>query len=92
MAKATEESINLAKRIEEYSAKYAVGGQMGVVLNMVKGNQIANVCSLLKEHHLETLGVIPEDETIDTVKKESDIIVDAIKQFYFRLNLPQTGV
>ena len=92
MAKATEESINLAKRIEEYSAKYAVGGQMGVVLNMVKGNQIASVCNRLREHCLETLGVIPEDETIDTVKKESDIIVDAIKQFYFRLNLPQTGV
>ncbi|MBO5948512.1 AAA family ATPase [bacterium] len=92
MAKATTESINLAKRIEEYSAKYAVGGQMGVVLNMVKGNQIADVCNLLKEHHLETLGVIPEDETINPITKESDIIVDAIKQFYFRLNLPQTGV
>lgn len=92
MAKATEESINLVKRIEEYSAKYAVGGQMGVVLNMVKGNQIANICNLLREHHLETLGVIPEDETINNVDKESDVIVDAIKQFYFRLNLPQTGV
>lgn len=92
MAKATAESINLAKRIEEYSAKYAVGGQMGVVLNMVKGNQISNVCNLLKEHHLETLGVIPEDETINPITKESDIIIDAIKQFYFRLNLPQTGV
>lgn len=92
MAKATAESINLAKRIEEYSAKYAVGGQMGVVLNMVKGNQISNVCNLLKEHHLETLGVVPEDETINPITKESDIIIDAIKQFYFRLNLPQTGV
>ena len=92
MAKATTESINLAKRIEEYSAKYAVGGQMGVVLNMVKGNQIADVCNLLKEHHLETLGVVPEDETINPITKESDIIIDAIKQFYFRLNLPQTGV
>lgn len=92
MAKATTESINLAKRIEEYSAKYAVGGQIGVVLNMVKGNQIADVCNLLKEHHLETLGVIPEDETINPITKESDIIIDAIKQFYFRLNLPQTGV
>lgn len=92
MAKATTESINLAKRIEEYSAKYAVGGQMGVVLNMVKGNQISNVCNLLKEHHLETLGVVPEDETINPITKESDIIIDAIKQFYFRLNLPQTGV
>lgn len=92
MAKASVESINLAKRIEEYSAKYAVGGQMGVVLNMVQGNQIASVCNLLKEHNLETLGVIPQDDKIDSIKKESDVIVDAIKQFYFRLNLPQVRI
>ena len=35
VAKPTEESVHLAKRIEEFSAKYAAGNQLGVVLNKV---------------------------------------------------------
>ncbi len=90
-AHATEESVHLAKRIEEFNAKYAAGGQMGVVLNMVKGNDTAKVYDLLQKFNLETLGVIPYDETLQEtpVMRNSDKVTDAIKHFYFRLNLPQ---
>lgn len=90
-AHATEESVHLAKRIEEFNAKYAAGGQMGVVLNMVKGNDTAKVYDLLQKFNLETLGVIPYDETLKDkpMMRNSEKVTDAIKHFYFRLNLPQ---
>lgn len=87
----TEESVHLAKRIEEFNAKYAAGGQMGVVLNMVQGKETAQVYDLLQKFNLETLGVIPYDEQLkqNTVMRTSEKVTDAIKHFYFRLNLPQ---
>lgn len=90
-AHATEESAHLAKRIEEFNAKYAAGGQMGVVLNMVKGNETAKVYDLLQKFNLETLGVIPYDEKLkeNPIMRNSEKVTDAIKHFYFRLNLPQ---
>jgi len=91
VANPTEESIHLVKRIEEFSAKYAAGGQLGVILNKVGTNEITSVYELLKKYDLEVLGVVPFDQTLveHPVEKESKTIQDAIKQFYFRLNLPQ---
>lgn len=91
IANPTEESIHLVKRIEEFSAKYSAGGQLGVILNKVGTNEITSVYELLKKYDLEVLGVVPFDQNLieNPVEKESKIIQDAIKQFYFRLNLPQ---
>ncbi len=90
-AHATEESIHLAKRLEEFNAKYAAGGQMGVVLNMVRGNEVTKVYELLNKYKLETLGVIGFDGELgqNPIPRNSDMVTDAIRQFYFRLNLPQ---
>lgn len=91
VAQPTEESIHLAKRIEEFSAKYAAGTQMGIVLNKVKGNEIEPVYELLKKYNLDILGVIPEDEGLKEhpMDRKSEIVTSAIKQFYFRLNIPK---
>ncbi len=91
VANPSEASAHLAKRIEEFSAKYAAGGQLGVVINKAANDELSNVYELLKKYDLDVLGVIPYDESLEqnTVKKESKIVEDAIKQFYFRLNLPQ---
>ena len=87
------DSLNLVKRLEEFSAKYATGGQLGVVLNRVSNADMPSVYNMAKEFDLDILGVIPEDTAINknTMEKSSDKVVDAIKQFYFRLNLPQEG-
>ncbi len=92
IANPTDESAHLAKRIEEFSSKYAAGGQIGVVINKVEGNDITSVYDLLKKYDLDVLGVIPFDEGLkeNSVSKESNQIQNSIKQFYFRLNLPQT--
>jgi len=89
-----EESIHLAKRIEEFSAKYAAGGQLGVVLNKVENREMIYIFDMLKKYELEILGVIPTDKNLQehSIERESLMAQDAIKQFYFRLNLPQKRV
>lgn len=91
IANPTDESAHLAKRIEEFSSKYSAGGQLGVVLNKVENKEITSVYELLKKYDLDILGVIPMDETLleHSIERESKVVQDAIKQFYYRLNLPQ---
>ncbi len=91
VANPSEESAYLAKRIEEFSAKYAAGEQLGVVINKVENHDMTAVYEFLRKFELDVLGVIPFDEelTKHPVEKNSKVVQDAIKQFYFRLNLPQ---
>jgi len=87
IANPDDESAHLAKRIEEFSAKYAAGNQLGVVINKAENNDLPAVYELLKRYDLDVFGVIPTDK--DIKNKSSKVVQDAIKQFYFRLNLPQ---
>ncbi len=91
VANPTDESANLAKRIEEFSEKYSAGGQIGVVLNKVENKEIVSIYELLKKYDLDILGVIPMDMDLleNSIEKDSKIAQEAIKQFYYRLNLPQ---
>lgn len=88
---ASEESIFLAQRIEEFSAKYAAGGQMALVLNNVNNEQYNKIQDYLSKYSLEVLGVIPKDKNLaeHSIDKNSKVVEDAIKSLYFRLNLPQ---
>lgn len=91
IANASEESIFLAQRIEEFSAKYAAGGQMALILNNVNNVQHNKIHDYLSKYSLEVLGVIPQDKELleNSIEKNSKIVEDAIKALYFRLNLPQ---
>lgn len=91
VANPTIESVKLAKRIAEFSTKYAAGGQLGVVLNKVNNQDMDSVYKMLKDAELEILGSVPLDKDIEagTVDWKSNIAKEAVKQFYFRLNLPQ---
>ncbi len=91
VANPTIESINLVKRIDEYSAKYAVGGQMGIVINKAKNEDMSEVYNLAKDLGMEILGLIPNDENLakGSISRDSDKVVEAVKNLYFRLNLPQ---
>lgn len=89
VANPTEESAHLAKRIEEFSAKYAIGGQMGLIINKVQNNNMEELYALLKKYDLDILGTVPYDENIENITRNSDKVIEAIKSFFFRLNLPQ---
>ena len=87
----SEESIFLAQRIAEFSAKYAAGGQMALVLNNVDNQNYNKIQDYLNKYGLEILGVIPKDKELSehSIDKNSKVVEDAIKALYFRLNLPQ---
>lgn len=91
IANPTIESISLAKRIDEYSAKYAAGGQMGIVLNKAGNQNLSEIYSLAKESDMEILGSIPYDDNLamGSLDRNSNLVREALKQLYFRLNLPQ---
>lgn len=91
IANATEESVFLAQRIEEFSAKYAAGGQMALILNNVDNQQYNKVQEYLDKYSLEVLGIIPHDSELleHSIDKNSKVVEDAIKGLFFRLNLPQ---
>lgn len=91
VANPTIESVKLAKRIAEFSTKHADGGQLGVVVNKVHNQNLDSVYKTMKEAELDILGSIPFDEKManGTSNWESDVVKEAVKQFYFRLNLPQ---
>ncbi len=91
IANPTIDSLHLAKRITEFSAKYAAGGQMGVIINKVKDENINLIAEELKNADVDVLGTIPFTNELASgpLDRSSQIVNDAVKQFYFRLNLPQ---
>lgn len=91
VANPTIESIKLAKRIDEYSAKYAAGGQMGIIINKAGAEDLSEVYSLAKEADMEILGSVPFDSELakGSISRESETVKEAVKNLYFRLNLPQ---
>ncbi len=91
IARPNEASVHLAKRIEEYSGKYAAGEQLGVVLNKVSRQDTEPLLKLLNKYDLTTLGAIPKDDELklNRIAKNSKVVENAIEQLYFRLNIPQ---
>lgn len=87
----TIESVMLAGRISEYSIKYAAGGQMGIIMNKVGTEDIAEIYDLAKNSDLNILGSVPIDKNLlkGSVTRNSEIVTDAVRELYFRLNLPQ---
>ncbi len=86
-----EDSIHLTKRIAEFSAKYAAGGQLGIVLNKVKNEDLNEISNQLLEAEIDVLGSIPFDEKLSEgrLDRNSSVVKEAVEQFYYRLNLPQ---
>ncbi len=91
IATPTIDSLDLAKRITEFSAKYAAGGQMGVIINKVKNEDINLIAEELRNADVEVLGTIPYVKELASgpLDRNSKEVYDSVKQFYFRLNLPQ---
>ena len=91
IARPTEESIFLAQRIEEFSAKYAAGGQLCIVVNKVKDEDMNLISVQLQDIETDVVGTIPFDNELESGKldRNSNVVKEAVDQFYFRLNLPQ---
>jgi len=80
------ESVHLASGVYEFSKKYADNGQIGVVLNRVKKENLNKALEQLMSDELDVLGIIEKfGEDIDSN------IQNAVENFYGRLNLLQDG-
>lgn len=77
-----KDSIVLASKIADASRKYAPNGQLGVVLNKVKKEELMNATELLKTLELDLVGCIEKFENTDD-------IINPLEALYTRLNLPQ---
>jgi len=84
-------SIYSSSKIKQVSSKHTIPGQLGLILNKVKGGQVPeNISRLLNEYDLDILGILPYDFELktDNFSKDSELVVEATKQILFRLNLP----
>lgn len=93
VANPTIESVMLAARINEYSEKYAAGGNMGIIMNKALNKDMSEIYEIANNADIEIIGAIPYDENLakGSVSRDSEIVKDAIIQLYSRLNLPQGG-
>ena len=64
---------------------------MGVVINKVANQDLTPIYEQLKAADIDVLGTVPFDESLalGNMDRKSEIVNEAVKQFYFRLNLPQ---
>ena len=91
VSKTSISAIYLASKIMESSAKLAVPGQLGVVLNKIRNQPITDrISDLVEQYDIDVLGILPYDEKLacDDISKSSDMLVESTKEMLFRLNLP----
>ena len=91
LAEPTVASVYSAIKIRESSMKYASPGQIGVVLNKVKGSRIPeNIKAIMMEYDFDVLGVLPYEEELEIENNthDSESLVHSAKELLFRLNLP----
>ncbi len=64
---------------------------MGIIMNKAKDTDMTDIYKLAKDSDMEILGAIPIDTKLaeGSMSRESEVVTEAVKEFYFRLNLPQ---
>ncbi len=82
VSKPNKNNIALASKIMEGSKKYASNGQMGVILNAVKGDNIP--MDLINSLELDLIGCVKKYDNID-----SEDMLNTLEILYTRMNLPQ---
>lgn len=82
ISRTDREAVALASRIADASRKYAPNGQLGVILNKVKKEELFEATELLKAFELDLVGCIENFENIND-------IINPLEALYTRLNLPQ---
>lgn len=87
-------SLQSAVKIRESSMKYAIPGQIGVILNKVRGGTIPeNIMAVIAEYDIDILEVLPYEEKFETenITGDSESLVKSAEELLFRLNLPFWG-
>lgn len=79
-----KENIALSAKIADSSRKYVYEGQLGVILNKIKKDEMTSAIELLNNFELNLLGYLKEyDET------NCEEMINTLEIIYSRMNLPQ---
>lgn len=81
-----KESIHLASEIYEFSKKYALDGQFGVLLNKVSKENVSAGVEQINAFGLDFIGSV---EDFNTHKNNNEKLLEDVFAIYPRLNLPQ---
>ena len=84
VSRADKKSIALSAKIAESSRKYAYDGQLGVILNKIKKEELNNATELLNSFELNLLGYLERFDDVDNID-----ITSILEIIYSRMNLPQ---
>ena len=84
VSRCDKDSIALASKIAESSKKYVYSGQLGVILNKVKKEELIEAAELLKSFELYLLGYLEKYEDVN-----SENMLNTLEIIYSRMNLPQ---
>ena len=82
--------IFLASKIAKSSRKYVLDGQLGIILNKAKKEELNCASEELKELELPVLGIIEKFEGQEENFEEK--IENLVNNFYSRMNLPQNEI
>ncbi len=76
--------IELSAKIANSSRKYALNGQMGIIINKAEKENLNNAMTLVKDLDLNLIGTINQKNEINY-----DELAQNLEVFYPRMNLPQ---
>lgn len=79
-----KENIALCAKIAESSRKYVYEGQLGVILNKIKKDEMTSAIELLNNFELNLLGYLEKYKEINYEE-----MANALEIIYSRMNLPQ---
>ena len=62
-----------------------------MIINKADNQDMTEVYALAKELEMDVIGSVPNDNVLakGSLEKNSEVVFEALKQLYFRLNLPQ---
>ena len=93
LAQPTLASLRSAVKIKDASLKYAIPGQIGIILNKVRGEIPENIKAVIAEYDLDILEVFryEEDLEAENITGDSDALTQLTQELLFRLDLPFWG-
>ena len=85
VSKCSTEALSLASKITESSRKYAANGQLGVLINKAKKENMAEIIKNAKSLELDLIGCVERFQ-----KADYNLLTSVLENLYSRMNLPQT--
>ena len=86
----SKSALSLAAKIAESSRKYAVNGQLGVIVNKVCKEKLKEINDIAKSLELDIIACV--EKYLDKFQEtDNNKIAEVLEALYSRMNLPQVS-